>query len=210
MPTEPARQSAPTGLVTPSSEPQGQWSAVQTLPFVAISSILMDNGSFIFWDGWQQPQPSIVWDPAAPQTFTTLNAPDSVFCDGAAQLPDGRIIVVGGYGGLSTGQIGIVDTNIFDPSTNTWTRVANMNFPRWYPTLTEFANGRLCRDQRQLHRRQVIGRILPRSTTRRPIPGRCCRRSRLPRSTRRSTRSPTSSPTATCSRSGHPKTSPTR
>ena len=135
-------QSAPTGLVTPSSEPQGQWSAVQNMPFEAISSILMDNGKFIFWDGWQQPEPSIVWDPAAPQTFTTINAPDSVFCDGAAQLPDGRIIVIGGYGGLSTGQIGIVDTNIFDPSTNTWTRVANMHFPRWYPTLTELSDGR--------------------------------------------------------------------
>ena len=34
-----------------------------------------------------------------------------------------------------------MDTNIFDPATNTWTRVANMNLPRWYPTLTELANG---------------------------------------------------------------------
>jgi hypothetical protein len=127
--------------VTPSSAPQGQWSALQNFPMVAISSILMDNGSFIFWDGWQQPQPTEVWNPASPNSFTTLKAPDSVFCDGAAQLPDGRIIVVGGYGGLSTGQIGIVDTNIFDPATNTWTRVANMNLPRWYPTLTELADG---------------------------------------------------------------------
>ncbi len=133
--------SVPSSPVTPSAEPQGQWSALQTFPMVAISSILMDNGSFIFWDGWQQPEPTEVWNPSSPSTFTTLNAPDSVFCDGAAQLPDGRIIVVGGYGGLSTGQIGIVDTNIFDPATNTWTRVANMNLPRWYPTLTELANG---------------------------------------------------------------------
>ena len=71
-------------------------------PMVAISSILMDNGNFLFWDGWQQPEPTEVWNPASPSNFTTLNAPDSVFCDGAAQLPDGRIIVIGGYGGLST------------------------------------------------------------------------------------------------------------
>ena len=50
-------QSAPTGLVTPSPQPQGQWSAVQNMPMEAISSILMDNGNFIFWDGWQQPEP---------------------------------------------------------------------------------------------------------------------------------------------------------
>jgi hypothetical protein len=134
--------SAPTGPVTPSPQPQGQWSPVQNWPFEAVSSILMDNGKFLFWDGWQQPQPSIVWNPAAPLTFTTINAPDSVFCDGAAQLPDGRIIVIGGYGGLSTGQTGIVDTAIFDPSTSTWSRVANMHQPRWYPTLTELADGR--------------------------------------------------------------------
>ena len=134
--------SAPSGQTTPSPQPQGQWSALQTFPMVAISSILMDNGNFIFWDGWQQPEPTEVWNPASPATFTTVNAPDSVFCDGAAQLPDGRIIVIGGYGGLSTGQIGIVDTNIFDPATNTWTRVANMHLPRWYPTLTELSDGR--------------------------------------------------------------------
>jgi hypothetical protein len=134
--------SAPSNQTTPSPQPQGQWSPLQTFPMVAISSILMDNGKFIFWDGWQQPEPTEVWDPATPQTFTTINAPDSVFCDGAAQLPDGRIIVIGGYGGLSTGQIGIVDTNIFNPATSTWTRVANMNLPRWYPTLTELSDGR--------------------------------------------------------------------
>jgi hypothetical protein len=133
--------SAASVPVTPNSDPQGQWGSLITFPMVAISSILMDNGSFIFWDGWQQPEPTEVWNPGTPTTFTTIDAPDSVFCDGAAQLPDGRIIVIGGYGGLSTGQLGIVDTNIFDPATNTWTRVANMNLPRWYPTLTELPDG---------------------------------------------------------------------
>jgi hypothetical protein len=137
-----SQPSAPSNQTIPSPQPQGQWGSLLTFPMVAISSILMDDGNFIFWDGWQQPEPTEVWNPAAPQTFTTINAPDSVFCDGAAQLPDGRIIVIGGYGGLSTGQIGIVDTNIFDPATNTWTRVADMNTPRWYPTLTELSDGR--------------------------------------------------------------------
>jgi hypothetical protein len=59
-----------------------------------------------------------------------------------AELPDGRVMVIGGYGGLSTGNIGIVDTNIFDPATNTWTRVADMHYPRWYPDLTELGDGR--------------------------------------------------------------------
>ena len=103
---------------------------------MAIHSILLHNGKVLQFDGWQQPEPTQVWDPAT-QTFATQTAPDSVFCSGMAELPDGRVLVVGGYGGLSTGQIGIVDTTIFDPTTNTWSRVADMHSPRWYPDLTE-------------------------------------------------------------------------
>jgi hypothetical protein len=135
--------SAPSNAVVPNNVPQGQWSSLTTMPVVAVSNILMKNGNLLTWDGWQQPQPSVVWNPSSPGTFTTMNAPDSVFCDGAVQLSDGRIAVVGGYGELSTGQLGIVDTNIFDPSTSKWTRVANMNYPRWYPSLTELSDGRL-------------------------------------------------------------------
>ena len=57
-------------------------------------------------------------------------------------MPDGRILVVGGYGISTTGNQGLVDTNIFNPATKTWTRVANMNLPRWYPDLTELSDGR--------------------------------------------------------------------
>jgi hypothetical protein len=128
--------------VTPSPQTGGAWSNLQTWPIVALSNTLLYNGSVVAWDGWQQPQPSVIWNPATPQTFTTRNAPSSVFCDGAASLPDGRLLVAGGFGGLSTGQLGIVDTNIFDPATNTWTRVADMKKPRWYPSLTELPDGR--------------------------------------------------------------------
>ena len=134
--------SAPSNAVTPSPQPRGQWGSLLSFPLVAISSTLMRNGNLIFWDGWQQPQPTAVWSPTNPGTFTTINAPDSIFCDGGAQLPDGRLLVIGGYGGLTTGQIGIVDTNVFDPGTNAWTRVANMHLPRWYPALTELSDGR--------------------------------------------------------------------
>ncbi|SCG66144.1 Kelch motif-containing protein [Micromonospora inositola] len=128
--------------VTPGPQAGGSWSGLQTWPIVALSNTLLYNGSVVAWDGWQQPQPTVVWNPASPQAFNTFNAPTSVFCDGAASLPDGRLLVVGGYGGLTTGQLGIVDTNIFDPATNTWSRVADMHRPRWYPTVTELADGR--------------------------------------------------------------------
>jgi hypothetical protein len=134
--------SAASNAVTPGSSPGGSWSSLQTWPIVALSNTLLYNGNVVAWDGWQQPQPSVIWNPSTPSTFTTVNAPTSVFCDGGASLPDGRVLVVGGYGGLTTGKLGIVDTNIFDPATNNWSRVADMHFPRWYPTVTELADGR--------------------------------------------------------------------
>jgi hypothetical protein len=134
--------SAASAAVTPGAQPGGSWSSLQTWPIVALSNTLLYNGNVVAWDGWQQPQPSVVWNPSAPSTFTTVNAPTSVFCDGGASLPDGRLLVVGGYGGLTTGNLGIVDTNIFDPATNSWSRVADMHYPRWYPTVTELADGR--------------------------------------------------------------------
>ena len=133
--------SATSNSVTPEPNTGGQWSSVMNWPMVAIHSVLLKNGNVLQWDGWQQPEPTQVWNPST-QTFTTQTAPDSIFCSGVAELPDGRVLVVGGYGGLSTGKIGIVDTNIFDPSTSTWTRVADMHSPRWYPDLTELADGR--------------------------------------------------------------------
>ncbi|HWF71863.1 MAG TPA: fibronectin type III domain-containing protein, partial [Solirubrobacteraceae bacterium] len=126
--------------VTPSAPAGGQWGALLNWPMTAIHSILLDTGNVLQFDGWQQPEPTQVWNPST-QTFTTQTAPDSIFCSGMAELPDGRVLVVGGWGGLSTGNLGIVDTNIFDPATSTWTRVADMHYPRWYPDLTELANG---------------------------------------------------------------------
>ena len=191
---------------TPTPRPQGQWGALMNFPMEAISSILMDNGNFLFWDGWQQPEPTEVWNPASPSNFTTLNAPDSVFCDGMAQLPDGRVMVVGGYGGLTTGQIGIVDTNIFDPATNTWTRVADMHLPRWYPDLTELADGRYVaisgNSTNANHLGRHAGGLRPADQhLDAAVEGLAPRRS-----TRRSTPSPTSSPTATSSPSARPRT----
>jgi hypothetical protein len=133
--------SSPSNAVTPTATNGGQWSALMSWPMVSIHSILMKNGKVLQFDGWQQPEPTQVWDPST-QTFTNQTAPDSIFCSGVAELPDGRVLVVGGYGGLSTGKIGIVDTSIFDPATSKWTRVADMHNPRWYPDLIELADGR--------------------------------------------------------------------
>ena len=111
-------------------------------PMVAVHSVLLKNGNLLIWDGWQNPEPTAVWN-ATSQTFpTTINAPGSIFCSGNVHLPDGRILTAGGDGIFTTGNLGLADTTIFDPATGTWKRVADMNRPRWYPSLTELADGR--------------------------------------------------------------------
>ncbi|HEY5286065.1 MAG TPA: fibronectin type III domain-containing protein [Solirubrobacteraceae bacterium] len=122
----------------PASE--GELTALASWPFVAIHLIQLANGNVLAFDGWQQPEPTYVWNPTT-QAFTSTNAPDSIFCSGMAQLPNGEVMTVGGYGGLTTGKIGIVDTAIFNPATGSWSRVADMHTPRWYPDVTELANG---------------------------------------------------------------------
>jgi hypothetical protein len=86
-----------------------------------------------------------IWDPVA-GTFTTLNVPKDLFCSGHVTLPDGRVLIQGGTksypttaGGADYG--GLKDSYIFDPDTNTFTKVSDANEGHWYPTLTELGNG---------------------------------------------------------------------
>jgi hypothetical protein len=61
-------------------------------------------------------------------------------------LADGRVLVVGGHGGSVAGgreSVGIKDAYLFNPLTMTWTRVADMHYPRWYPGVVTLPDGRV-------------------------------------------------------------------
>ena len=72
------------------------------------------------------------WDPVT-NTFTQTPYNDSanLFCARHTPLPDGRILVVGGH---IDAYVGLKNTTIFDPATNTWADVQPMTNARWYPT----------------------------------------------------------------------------
>ncbi|MGN6406297.1 fibronectin type III domain-containing protein [Sinomonas sp.] len=133
--------SAPSNAVVPSTNASGQWGPLLTWPIVAVHSVVLNSGKILQWDGWQTPEPTSLYDPST-GSFTTITAPSSIFCSGNAKLADGRVIVAGGYGVTTTGNQGLTDTNVFDPSTQAWSRLASMNLPRWYPDLVELADGR--------------------------------------------------------------------
>ncbi|MGH8456167.1 MAG: galactose oxidase, partial [Stenotrophobium sp.] len=79
----------------------------------------------------------------------------ALFCADLKQLSDGRIIAVGGTNyyfepGISNPfPIGVAEleglksSRIFDPATNTWVQAADMNYGRWYPSLTTLPDGDL-------------------------------------------------------------------
>lgn len=116
----------------------GSWSSVQNLPTVAMNLILLKNGKLLFY---QDGGSATVWD-YTNNVFTSVPLSVNLFCSGFAPLADGRILVVGGYGG-SGSLIGIANAEIFDPSNNSWTTVPNMSYRRWYPTATTLSDGRV-------------------------------------------------------------------
>jgi hypothetical protein len=113
---------------------KGQWSAPMQWPVVGIHSIVLPTGKVLLWSRAESAQ---VWDPAT-NTFKLTPAPSWVFCAGQTYLPDGRVLVTGGH---ITDDHGLPDTNIFDPFTQTWTKVAPMREGRWYPTVVTMADG---------------------------------------------------------------------
>jgi len=116
----------------------GQWSPSTAWPIVAVDSALLSTGDVLAFDD-DSAQPitdAKVWRPST-GAFTDVPVAAPIFCSGHAALPDGRLLVAGG----GHGETGTTQANIFDPVTNAWTRIADMNLPRWYPSVTGLPNG---------------------------------------------------------------------
>jgi hypothetical protein len=131
---------AGTGLV-PRAHGQldllGQWSSVVSWPIVNINVCLLPSGKLLLWprDGGNQAR---IWDPAT-NGFTSVPLPTmNLFCAGHSFLADGTLMVPGGH--IADGE-GEKEAHVFDYRNNSWTRVADMNAGRWYPTSTTLANG---------------------------------------------------------------------
>src|SRR5262245_15611555 len=116
----------------------GEWGPVLDWGVQGKHMALLPTGKVLVWATGATAR---VWDPATggftlvPYTFGDLH------CAGQAMLADGRVIVVGGQQGVN--HMGIDETSLFDPFTNTWSRGAAMHAQRWYPTATVLPDGRV-------------------------------------------------------------------
>jgi hypothetical protein len=116
----------------------GSWSSVVNIPAVAVNLVLLKNNTVLFYQDGATPT---VWDYVNGK-FTGVPISPDLFCSGHALLADGRVLVVGGFGGTGS-TLGIANAEIFDPSNNGWTAVPSMTYRRWYPTATTLADGRI-------------------------------------------------------------------
>ncbi len=133
---------------------KGMWDVLPTQnPVRAMHAVVLKNGKVLLIAGSGNSAEmfaagqftSAVYNPAD-GTYKTIPTPDDMFCSGHVQLSDGRVLVMGGNKAFpaadgSHGYEGLKSSYIFDPSTETYVRVNDMNDGHWYPSATELGNG---------------------------------------------------------------------
>lgn len=118
----------------------GEWGPVTGWPLVAVHATLLHTGEVLMWDAWELPTAQAkLWNPTT-NVFTNVPVGAGLFCAGQATDADGRLIVMGGHNG---GEVGIKNVYSFDPVTRAWTRKADMQYARWYPSVTQLPDGRM-------------------------------------------------------------------
>lgn len=113
----------------------GQWGTTQPFPFISVHTCLMPNGKVIFWDYSGNTR---IWDPATTAITTPTQPGRNTFCSGNSFLPNGKLFVPGGH---IENNVGLASASFYDPASDTWTSVPNMNAGRWYPSSTVLPNG---------------------------------------------------------------------
>ena len=121
----------------------GQWSRVTPLPYFPVHTHMLPTGKVMIWPGDEESggisgDDPRSWDPAN-QSVSILSKPGyDLFCSGHSFLADGTLFVAGGH---ISNFVGLSRASTYNPFTNAWTNLPNMNAGRWYPTTTVLANG---------------------------------------------------------------------
>jgi len=116
----------------------GQWSSVFSTSYEPIHVMVLPSGKVLFWALQSASLNPQIWDPATGTVTPTPLPGYQLFCAGHSFLADNQILVTGGNLGDFDG---VPNASLYDPGSNTWTRVSDMNAPRWYPTNTTLSNG---------------------------------------------------------------------
>jgi hypothetical protein len=95
-----------------------------------------------------------IWDPVTAKARYTTDLRRNLFCAHHAFLPDGRLLVASGQFPLPGIPKNLIpfrllapgadaDVHTFEPQSETWQRLPNMEKGRWYPTCVRLPDGRI-------------------------------------------------------------------
>jgi hypothetical protein len=130
-------QSTTTGTDAQTAAALGQWSATQTWPVQPTHANMLPTGQVLFYPAWSQGDTPYLWDPSGTIVGSALPGYD-IFCSGHTFLSDGRVFVAGGH---ITSHVGMPHASIYNPFSDTWTQLPDMNAGRWYPSTMMLPNG---------------------------------------------------------------------
>jgi hypothetical protein len=138
---------------------KGRWAVVNgQAPLRAIHSVLLRNGKVLLIAGSGSSAANFeagdfrtyVYDPVR-NTWTKVKTPTDLFCAGHVQLPDGKVLVMGGTvkypkyaadGSMISNFVGLDKSYIFDPADNSYHKLTSGPIDgHWYPSATELGNG---------------------------------------------------------------------
>ncbi len=133
---------------------EGSWSVTATPADVrAVHVSLLHTGEVLLIAGSGNDRNSFaagsfktsIWNPTT-GALRPVATPWDAFCSGHAFLPDGELLVAGGttaYPGPATNNssAGSKRAYVFDPVTERYRAVPDMNLARWYPSVTELGDG---------------------------------------------------------------------
>src|SRR5207248_4713744 len=95
----------------------GQFSSVTSWPYVAAHAHVLPTGKVLWSPQFGQGDHPYFWDPSTNTNSATVQAGANIFCAGHAFLPDGQLLVAGGYAG---NYVGIANAYRYNPFTNSW------------------------------------------------------------------------------------------
>jgi len=99
---------------------------------------MLPTGKVLFWDSYANADNPQLWDPTTGAVSAAARAGYNIFCTGFSFLSDGRLFIAGGH---ISDNVGLAYAYTYNPFTNSWSRLPDMNNGRWYPTATTLANG---------------------------------------------------------------------
>jgi hypothetical protein len=131
---------------------KGAWQILPVKsPVRASRAVLLDNGDVLLVAGSGDDADdfasgtleSAVYNPAK-RTFSVIKTPDDFFKSGAVQLADGKVLILGGakaYASATHDDEGLNTSYLFNPATDKYQRISNLNGGHWAPSATELGNG---------------------------------------------------------------------